>query len=318
MFDNKNVLLIGDLMLDTYLCGNVDRVSPEAPVPVVDIYNRTDKLGGAGNVALNIKKLGSNPIICSVIGNDVNGKKLINLLKDNDISTENIILSDDRKTTNKTRIIGNDYQLVRFDDEMIDVLNYDDYTNLSRKIELIIEKQNIDVVLIQDYDKGVIDRNLINEIIKVTNNDIPVIVDPKKRNFNFYRNIKLIKPNLKELKDGLNFDKISDIDRDDLLMDGAKKLHKKGIDIVLVTLSDEGVYLSYNKGKKFIYINSKKRNVSDVSGAGDTVISIISVLLTNKELKIDDIAKISNIGGGIVCEKKGVVPIELNELLNEI
>jgi len=314
MFENNKILIIGDLMLDTYLHGTVDRVSPEAPVPVVNVKSKENKLGGAGNVALNIKQLGSEPFVCSVIGNDNSGKALKELLIKNSISTDYIISSDSRKTTNKTRLIGNKYQITRFDDEITDELNYNDYTNLTRTIELIIEKHDIDVILFQDYDKGVIDRNLIDKIISLSV-DIPVIVDPKKRNFGFYKDIKLIKPNFKELKEGLNID--SGLDRDEVLKLGVKKLHKKGIEIVFVTLSDDGIFVSYDDGRKSQIVPGTKRHIYDVSGAGDTVISIISTLI-NKELDILEIAKISNVAGGIVCEQSGVMPIDIEKLMKEL
>lgn len=314
MFKNNEILIIGDLMLDTYLYGTVDRVSPEAPVPVVNIQRKENKLGGAGNVALNVKQLESEPIVCSVIGNDDSGKELKKLMKKNGISTDYIISSDSRNTTNKTRLIGNRYQITRFDEEMIDELNYNDFTNLVRTIELIIEKHDIDVILLQDYDKGVIDRNLIDKIIELSV-DIPVIVDPKKRNFSFYKNIKLIKPNFKELKEGLNIE--SGLDRDEILKLGVKKLHKRGIEIVFVTLSDDGIFISYDGGRKSKIVPGTKRHIYDVSGAGDTVISIISTLI-NKDLDIDEIAKISNVAGGIVCEQSGVIPIDIEKLRKEL
>ena len=313
MFKNNKILIIGDLMLDTYLYGTVDRVSPEAPVPVIDVQSMDNKLGGAGNVALNVKQLDSEPIICSVIGNDDSGKKLKEIMNENGIMTDYIISSDSRKTTNKTRLIGNKYQIARFDDEMVDELNYNDYTNLTRTIELVIEKHDIDVILIQDYDKGVIDRNLIDKIVELSV-DIPVIVDPKKRNFSFYKNIKLIKPNYKELKEGLN---IESVERDEVLKLGVKKLHKRGIEIVFVTLSDDGIFISYDNGRKSKIVPGTKRHIYDVSGAGDTVISIISTLI-NKDLTIDEIDKISNVAGGIVCEHAGVMPIDIEKLKNEI
>jgi len=314
MFNNNEILIIGDIMLDTYLHGTVDRVSPEAPVPVVNVKSKENKLGGAGNVALNIKQLGSEPIICSVIGNDDSGKILKELMIEKGISTDYIVSSDSRKTTNKTRLIGNKYQITRFDDEMTDELNYNDFTNLLRTIELIIEKHNIDVILFQDYDKGVIDRNLINKIIKLSV-DIPIIVDPKKRNFGFYKDIKLIKPNFKELKEGLNIE--SGLDRDEVLKLGVAKLHKKGIEIVFVTLSDDGIFVSYDGGRKSQIVPGTKRHIYDVSGAGDTVISIISTLI-NTDLDILEIAKISNVAGGIVCECAGVIPIDVDKLKKEL
>lgn len=315
MFSDNNILIIGDVMLDTYLMGTVDRVSPEAPVPVVNIQNTENKLGGAANVALNIKQLGSTPIICSIVGNDRNAENLKKLLNEYDISTDFILSSNYRKTTNKTRVIGNNHQLVRYDDEVIDDLNYNDYTNLCRNLEIIFEKKDIDVILIQDYDKGVIDRNLIDKIIKLADVEkIPVIVDPKKRNFDFYRDVKLIKPNLKELKEGL---RLFDLNKEELLEVGSKKLHEKGIEIVFVTLGGEGIYVSYDKGETAKIVPGIKRYVSDVSGAGDTVISIISTLI-NMELSVDRMAEISNVAGGIVCEHIGVIPIDKEKLMDEI
>lgn len=316
IFENKKILIVGDLMLDTYLIGDVNRISPEAPVPIVNIKNKINKLGGAANVALNIKKMGSEPIICSIIGNDENGEILKKILNENEIETSFIISSNDRRTTNKNRLIGNDFQICRFDNEIIDDLNYNDFNNLSRNLDLIIDRKNIDVILMQDYDKGVIDRNLIDNIIKLSETEkIPVIVDPKKRNFNFYKNIKLFKPNYKELKEGLNLD--SNLDRDEILKIGSELLHKNGIEILFITLSGDGIYISYDYGKKSKIISGIKRKVFDVSGAGDTVISIISLLIKSN-IPIEKIAEISNISGGIVCENIGINPIDKEKLLCEL
>lgn len=318
MFKNKKILIIGDVMLDTYLYGNVERISPEAPVPIINIKEKIDKLGGAANVALNIKNLGSEPILCSIIGNDLNGNILKELLEKSEIKSDFILKSNDRKTTNKTRLIGNNTQIGRFDNESTHDLIYNDFKNLVRNLELIIDKENIDIILIQDYDKGVIDRNMINKIINLSKTEkIPVIVDPKKKNFNFYNNIKLFKPNFKELKDGLNLEN-STMNRNEILNFGSKELHKRGIEILFVTLGEDGIYISYNFGKDGAFIEGIRRSISDVSGAGDTVISIISTLICNDELSIYDIAKISNIAGSLVCEESGVVPINKEKLLKEL
>jgi len=315
IFKDNKILIIGDLMLDTYLFGDVDRVSPEAPVPVVNITNKKTKLGGASNVALNIKQLGSKPIVCSVIGNDDNGVKMKEIMEFEGIKTDYILFSDDRITTNKTRVLGNKYQITRFDEETTVDLSYYDFLNLSRTLENIIEKEDIDVILIQDYDKGVIGEKIINKIIGLSNNNIPIIVDPKKRNFSFYKNIKMIKPNLKELIEGLNLD--SNLERNEILKLGTIELHKRGIDVAFITLSEDGVFVSYDGGRKTKIVPGVKRLVSDVSGAGDTVISIISTLI-NKDISVDKIAEISNAGGGIVCEYVGVVPINVEMLMEEI
>lgn len=314
MFKNKNILIIGDVMLDTYLYGDVNRISPEAPVPIVNIKSREYKLGGAANVAYNIKKLGSNPFLCSVVGNDLDGDKLKEIMLSNDIDTELILTTNERKTTSKTRIIGNNNHIVRYDDEDIEELNYNNFKSIVRKIEIIIDREDIDVILIQDYDKGVIDRNLIDKIMDLSSvENIPVIVDPKIRNFNLYENVKLFKPNLKELKDGLNLH--LNLSRDEILELGCKKLHKRGIEIVFVTLSSDGIYVSHNDGHSIV--SGDKIHVSDSSGAGDTVISVIATLI-KEDITVERVAEISNIAGGLVCEHIGVVPIDRDKLIKEL
>ena len=302
-------------MVDSYLFGNVERISPEAPVPIVDITNKQNKLGGAANVATNIKNLGGTPILCSFIGEDENGEVFLSLLKNLNISTEYIYKLKSRITTNKTRIIGNNHQMLRVDEEFKDELNKQDQVYLLIIINKIIKNKKVDCILIEDYDKGIINKYIIKQlsnISKVLN--IPIIVDPKKKNFSFYENIKLFKPNLKELKEGLN---LSNSNITELLETGSSILHSRGIEIVFITLSENGIFLSYNKDNKIInkIIPSTPREVVDVSGAGDTVISVISMLLN--DLDIEEIAKISNIAGGIVCEEVGVVPIDKEKLLKE-
>jgi rfaE bifunctional protein kinase chain/domain len=308
MFKNKNILLIGDVILDKYLCGDVDRISPESPVPIINLKSQKYKLGGTLNVSLNIKKLNSTPFVCSVIGNDKNGNIIRKLMNENNIKTDNIIVSN-RKTTTKTRIIGNDYQIARIDDEITNYLNKDIEKQLINNIKNVINNNKIDIILIQDYDKGVLTKKIIKTIIKF--NSYPILIDPKKRNFKLYKKVKLIKPNLKELKEYLNINFKS---KKELLEKGSKIIHKKNkIDIVVVTLSEDGIFLSYNKGKTQKYIKNKKRNIVDVSGAGDTVISVISTLI-DTTLPIEKIIELSNISGGIVCEYSGVVPIDIKVL----
>lgn len=315
-FTPRNILIVGDVMLDTYLFGNVERISPEAPVPVVDVIIKQDKLGGASNVALNIKELGGTPFLCSVLGDDTKSEIFLSSLKRNKISTDYIIKSKNRITTNKTRIIGNNHQMLRIDEEIKENLNQTEIYTLKEKIEAALTKENIDVILIQDYDKGVINKEIIDYLIQKSKElNLYILADPKQRNFNNYHDLSLFKPNFKEFKEGLNL--LIEKDRIELLKYGSKILHKKGIEIIFVTLSENGIFISYKNGNgyKNKIIHGIPRNVSDVSGAGDTVIAIASMLIGIQFE--EEIAKICNIGGGIVCEEVGVVPINKEKLLYE-
>ena len=314
LFKDKKILIIGDVMLDSYLFGNVERISPEPPVPIVDVIIKQDKLGGAANVASNIKNLGGTPIICSIIGRDQKGEILLSLLKKHKIETHYIYRSDNRITTSKTRIIGNNHQMLRIDEEIKSDLGKDQ-KNFLLILDKIFEIEEINCVLFQDYDKGVINEDIINKVILKANSlKIPIIVDPKKKNFSFYKNVTLFKPNFKEFKEGIN---LKDPNRKKLLETGAKILHQKGIEIVLITLSENGIFVSYKKDKKIIskIISSSSIDVVDVSGAGDTVAAIAAMLLN--EIEIEKVAEIANIAGGIVCEEIGVVPIDKGKLLEK-
>ena len=314
IFKDKKILIIGDVMLDSYLFGDVERISPEAPVPIVDITRKQNKLGGAANVATNIKNLGGTPILCSIIGKDIKGDIFISLLQEMKISNDYIYQSENRLTTDKTRIIGNSHQMLRIDDEIKSELGKDEKIYL-KMIKNILDNDNIDCVLFQDYDKGIINEYIINIIISKANYlSIPIIVDPKKNNFHSYHNVTLFKPNLKEFKESMNIDSC---DRDELLKNGSKILHKRGIEIVFVTLSEDGIFVSYKKGNKTIrkIIPTTPRDVVDIAGAGDTVCSILTMLIN--DMSIEEIAKISNLAGGIVCEEIGVIPIDKYRLLNE-
>ena len=302
-------------MLDSYLFGNVERISPEAPVPIVDITTKQCKLGGASNVALNIKNLGGNPILCSFIGDDKNGEIFLSLLKDLGISTEYICKSKNRITTNKTRIIGNNHQMLRIDEEIKDELNSNDQTYLLILVNKAIKHKKIDCIIIEDYDKGILSKYIIDHLSNISKKlNIPIIVDPKKKNFSYYKNITLFKPNLKEFKDGLN---LLESNKQELLENGSKILHEKGIEIVFITLSENGIFVSYKKDNTIInkIIPGTVRNVADVSGAGDTVVSIIGMLIN--DIDIEEIANIANLAGGIVCEEIGVMPINKEKLLKE-
>lgn len=303
-------------MLDSYLFGNVERISPEAPVPIVDVTVKQEKIGGAANVAANIKNLGGTPILCSVIGNDQKGEVLLSLLKNLKIDTTYIHKSNNRITTNKTRIIGNNHQILRIDEEIQTELGIDQ-NNFILTLNEIFENNKIDLVIFQDYDKGVLNETIISLVtIKAQSLNIPILVDPKVKNFSHYKDIKLFKPNFKEFKEGLNISHVTN--RLETLKNGSKLLHKKGIEIILVTLSENGIFISYKKDKKIIskVIPPKATiDVIDVSGAGDSVAAVTAMLLD--DIDIEEIVNIANLAGGLVCEEVGVVTINKKELLNK-
>ena len=313
-FNNLNVMIIGDVMIDSYYYGDVNRISPEAPVPIVSVNKKDNRLGGAANVALNLKALGANPILCSVIGKDLAAENFNELLKNENLSAEGILKSDERITTVKTRIIGNNHQVLRVDSENDSALSNDENKKLTDAIIALINKVTVDVVIFQDYDKGVITSQLIENIIALCNSkNIPTAVDPKKRNFSHYKNATLFKPNLKELKEGLNIE--VDPSTPSSVEQAIDQLnHAQQNNINFITLSEYGVLIKDASHLK--QIPAHIRTISDVSGAGDTVISVASLCLALDQ-PIAMIAEIANLAGGLVCESVGVVPIDKDQLLSE-
>lgn len=315
-FENIPVLVIGDVMIDAYLFGNVERISPEAPVPIVAVNKKENRLGGAANVALNLVALGAKPILCSVIGNDLEGNDLLNLLNENNIDASGIVKSNDRITTTKTRVISQNHQMIRIDNEDAANLNHAQTSLLIDKIKELLPRAKI--VIFEDYDKGVITEKLIDEITKAANElGIPTVVDPKKRNFSFYKNVTLFKPNLKELREGIKHDFLLQ-NKEEFEQICNNLIAKMNIKYLFVTLSENGVMIT--NGTDFTYIPAHIRKIADVSGAGDTVISVASLCLA-LNIPINQVATISNLAGGLVCEEVGVIPInriKLAEELNEI
>jgi rfaE bifunctional protein kinase chain/domain len=313
-FKQKRILVIGDVMIDAYLRGNVNRVSPEAPVPIVSLQKEEDRLGGAANVAINLVAMGASAIICSVIGKDKSGDKMVELLKENNISSEGLIFSSTRQTTVKTRIIGNNQHLLRVDSEQTDDINKTEEEQLISKVEFILESK-IDAIIFEDYNKGVLTENTIQRIIALANaKGIYTTVDPKNKNFFAYKNVSLFKPNLKELKEGvgMNFS-FSDKDQfEKAVLKLEEKLENK---VSFITLSEHGVFIKDNNSQH--YISAHIRNIADVSGAGDTVISLATLCLT-AGLSIKEIAEVANLAGGLVCEKSGVVSIDKDLLIEEV
>ncbi len=318
-FENTAVLVIGDVMLDAYVWGSVERISPEAPVPIVTVEKNENRMGGAANVALNLASLEAKPVLCSVVGNDTRGNDFIGLLQKRGMSTAGIIQSNNRKTTTKFRIIGNNTQLLRVDDETTEQLTDDDNFMLKSKIKTILESEPVKIIIFQDYDKGVISDDLIEYVVDIARNkNIPVAVDPKKKNFFSYKNVTLFKPNLKEIRDGLNMPvSASDITSVEAAVASLQKM--LNADMVMNTLSEFGVYVRWKneEGYETALHPAHIRNIADVSGAGDTVISVAALCLAGG-LEPGDMTAIANLAGGLVCEKVGVVPIDKNLLKEEV
>lgn len=318
-FNHLTILIIGDVMVDSYLWGKVERISPEAPIPIVALKKRENRMGGAANVAMNIKAMGARPILCSVTGDDEKANNFLDLLKKEKIEPDGIIRSLNRITTSKYRIFGNSTQMLRVDEEMEDDIIQPDLNALLEVIDSILATEHVDCVIFQDYNKGVLCKTLVKEVIsKARKLKIPISVDPKKKNFETFTGVTLFKPNLKELEEGLKID-LGNEDRDALIMSAQSIREKLKCDYVLATLSERGVLICCKDGMqdKNIYIPAHLRSIADVSGAGDTVISVASLCLAEKRSPYE-IAYISNLAGGLVCEDVGVVPINKEKLLKEV
>ncbi len=311
-FNSLRVLIVGDVMLDAYVWGRVDRISPEAPVPVVTVNRREVRLGGAGNVLLNVQALGAEAVICSVIGTDMAGDQLQQQLTERGLHCDGLIRSASRITTIKERIIAGSQQVVRVDTETDKYIADHDRTQLIDRAKSLIP--SCQVVIFEDYDKGVLSREAIAEITAYANaHNVPTVVDPKKRHFLDYEHVTLFKPNLKELREGLkvdiNVDQPGELPR--VVSQLKDRMHLQG---TLITLSERGVYIDFEGVQD--RLPAHIRQISDVSGAGDTVISIAACCVALKQTP-HRIAGLSNLGGGLVCESVGVVPINKAELLEE-
>jgi D-glycero-beta-D-manno-heptose-7-phosphate kinase len=309
------VLVVGDVMVDSYLWGRVERISPEAPVPVVHVTSRSARLGGAANVALNLKALGAVPVVVTVTGDDDDATRLGRLLSEQGLSTEGVLRSPHRITTVKTRVISGHQHVVRVDEEQEDDLDPIDQDRLIKEAGRMIERLRPAVVVMEDYNKGVLCANVITAITGMAREaGIPVAVDPKKRNFFAYKGVDLFKPNLKELREGLKLD----LEADDLqgVRDAVRQLEQRlGHQASLITLSEHGVYM--RSGGSEHMVKAHIRKIADVSGAGDTVIAVAALALALNRTPLE-IAELSNLAGGLVCEEVGVVPIDPARLKEEI
>jgi D-glycero-beta-D-manno-heptose-7-phosphate kinase len=313
-FSSLKVGVIGDVMLDTYMWGKVERISPEAPVPVVSLKKQELRIGGAGNVALNIQSLGAQAFLLSVTGNDENAGKLEKLFLQNNIPTDYILKSANRVTTNKIRVISRNQQMMRLDEEITGDLESSDEKNLLKNVASFIEKEDPDVLIFEDYNKGVLTEKVIRDVIELCRKSgVITAADPKRKNFFSYQGIEIFKPNLKEVKEGLNilFDEPETSLLETIHIELQSLLHH---DVSFITLSDKGVF--YQRGNRTALIPSHLRSIADVSGAGDTVIAV-AALVYGATKNVHLMAEIANIAGGMVCEAVGTVAINKEQLLHE-
>lgn len=298
---------MGDVMLDNYWWGDVERISPEAPVPVVTLRKREARLGGAANVALNCKALGARVTLASIVGDDKEGATLIQLATDAEIDTDLVVLSQQRPTTSKTRVICRNQQMLRLDEETDEYLHLEEEHPFIDKVLRFLQIEKPQVVIFEDYNKGLLKENVIRRIADHCR-EIGIItsVDPKKKNFLSYKGVTIFKPNLKEVREGLNLP-IEQVSPEEL--DEVSTVLKEALqhEVTFITLSEKGVF--YNTGADSSVIPSHIRNIADVSGAGDTVIATASMVYAlTRDARL--MAEISNIAGGLVCEQVGVVPID--------
>jgi rfaE bifunctional protein kinase chain/domain len=313
-FNGKRVLVVGDVMTDAYINGQVNRMSPEAPVPVVDLQTQDQRIGGAGNVALNLIALGAKALLASVIGQDAAGQELQQMLTSAGIQTDALIVSTERKTTIKTRVLSNGKQMLRIDTEDQHDLSSTETQTLQQAILQLFD-QGIDGLLLEDYNKGILTTELIEWLISEANaRQIPIAVDPKKKNFFAYKGCTLFKPNLKELKEGLQIEFNYPKDPSALHHAIEQLQNQLKSRYTFVTLSEYGVQLF--DGQNHHQQPAHIRNIADVSGAGDTVIATTCLcLICGASPSL--IASLANLAGGLVCESPGVVSINKENLLKE-
>ncbi len=311
-FDGKRIAVVGDMMLDGYFWGDVKRISPEAPVPVLEVEDEFFRFGGAANVALNILTLGGIPIPIGVIGNDNDGKSFSSLIRDRKMESDGIVVDNDRPTTTKTRVIANNQHVVRIDKESKAYINH----KIEEKILSYLESElaKLDGIILQDYNKGILTPSLISNVISLANKkNILITVDPKFDNFFEYKNVTVFKPNRKETETVLG---IRIKDDKDVSSAGRNLLQKLNSKYVLLTLGESGIAV-FEKDDKEKRMPTKARKVADVSGAGDTVISTLTIGLA-AGADIYEACYLANYAAGVVCGEVGIVPIEKQRLFDTI
>jgi rfaE bifunctional protein kinase chain/domain len=313
-FNKLKVVVLGDVMLDTYWWGNVERISPEAPVPIVALKNKELRIGGAGNVALNSVALGAETFIVSAIGYDDDGNQLRRLFEQYNINTDFLIESSKRITTNKVRIISRNQHMMRLDAEITTDVTADEQKQLLNSLQSCFEHNKPDVLIFEDYNKGVLTEELIKQVVALCKmHGVITTVDPKRRNFFSYREVDIFKPNLKEVKDGLNLliEEVNESSLQQIHTALQQQLHHR---ISFITLSEKGVFFQSPDATKLIPTHI--RSIADVSGAGDTVIATASLVYAATQNMLLA-AEIANIAGGLVCEEVGTAAINKAKLLSE-
>jgi D-glycero-beta-D-manno-heptose-7-phosphate kinase len=313
-FEQMKVGVIGDMMLDTYLWGHVERISPEAPVPVVTLEHRENRIGGAGNVALNLASLGAKVSVLSIIGKDMDGEALEGLLGSSGIDTSYQLRSKSRITTSKARVMGRNQQMLRLDSETTKDLTAEEEDALLEEVRRYVEAEHPQAMIFEDYNKGVLTHRVIREAIALCrHHSIITAVDPKRKNFFSYEGVTIFKPNLKEVREGLN------ILLEEVRLPALRRIHEQltdkiGHQISLITLSEKGVF--FQVGEEAMLVPSHIRNIADVSGAGDTVIAVAAlVYAATRDAHL--MAEVANIAGGLVCEEVGTAAINKDRLLAE-
>jgi rfaE bifunctional protein kinase chain/domain len=314
-FDHTKIGVVGDIMLDTYWWGSVDRISPEAPVPIVSLQKKEVRVGGAANVVLNLRALGAPTTLFAVIGEDAEGNELNGLLKEIGINTNYISRSKDRVTTNKVRIMGRNQQMMRLDHEHTHDISEQEEAKLLANFYAYVDAEKPSLIILEDYNKGVLTEKVITAIIAYCQSKgIPTAVDPKQKNFLAYKGCTIFKPNLKEVKEGLK------IEIPAVTVDNLNKVHAAlhahlQHEISFITLSEHGVYFGKSETQKLIPTHI--RNIADVSGAGDTVIAVASLTYASTQ-DMELAAELANIAGGLVCELVGTAPIQKTTLQTEV
>lgn len=314
-FSHTKIGVVGDIMLDTYWWGAVDRISPEAPVPIVSLQRKETRVGGAANVALNLRALGAPTTLFAVIGNDAEGKELNTLLNKEGINTKYIHESDTRITTNKVRVMGRNQQMMRLDHEHTHDISELETEKLLANFYAYVDAEKPSLIILEDYNKGVLTEKVITEVIAYCNSKgIPTSVDPKHKNFLAYKGCTIFKPNLKEVKEGLKIDipTVSEVSLTNVHEVLQSHLQHQ---ISFITLSEHGVYFGSVNGHKLIPTHI--RNIADVSGAGDTVIAVASLTYASTK-NMELAAELANIAGGLVCELVGTAPINKTSLQSEV
>ncbi len=311
----QRVLVLGDIMLDKYIIGKVNRISPEAPVPILDVQTEENRLGGAANVALNLHALGINTVLSGICGLDLERGQLEALLRRNGLPTYGLLNSTERRTTTKMRVMGNNQHMLRIDNEDKQPLQDKEKRRLMGVIQGVL-KVGVDGIILQDYNKGLFTEELITEVLELADaRDIPTFVDPKLTNFFSYTGCTVFKPNLREISDATNT-QLHGTDRS-AIQEAVKQLRKKmRHKYTFTTLSENGVLLC-DQNEQFTHLPAHFRKITDVSGAGDTVISVFAAAFC-AGLEPATCAELANLAGGLVCEEVGVVPISQKRLVREI